>query len=1170
MKSYWFNSLRCLLNLTFLFCLTSSAYAQLESVSVQLKWKHQFQFAGFYMALEKGYYKDVGLDVKLIEGGPEKSAVNHVVNETSAYGVTSTGALLERSQGKAVKALGAIFQHSPLALLVLKKKGLEKISDLRKKRVMLQTGYQNVDIIAALRKAGLSEREFFRQNISYNIQDLITGKTDAYSAYVTDQPYQLEQLGIPYRIFHPNEHGIDFYGDIIITSDHEIDTHPERVERFMKATAQGWNDALENQEEAVDLILLKYNTQKLSREQLLFEARESSKLIMQDVVNIGYMNNYRWQQIANVYAKQNFLSPDYPVSEFVYQPKTRIITLLQEKLWQIVVIILLLVLAVLGLNIVMLRRMVRTRSRELVAQNKELNETQAIAHLGGWELNLLTNKLSWSEEVFHIFELDSVHFEPSYEAFLDVIHPDDREAVGQAYSNSLKTRESYSIEHRLLMKDGRVKWVHEQCESWFDEEGNPLRSHGTVQDITEYKEAEQALIESEDRLKASQRVAHLGHYSLNIKKGVWTASDELCAVFGIERERREKTLELWLEITHPNSRDVLWDYLQNKVLTEYQDFDKEYKILALDSKQEKWVHGLGSLKFDEKGEPIEMFGTIQDITEHKKVEQDLIEAKELAESANQSKGRFLAMMSHEIRTPLNGIMGLTELVLASKLTKKQHEQLQTVRASGMILLTVLGDVLDFSKMEAKQLELSVNEFSVSGTIEHVVKLYTQNARSKGIDLVLKELPKLSYCLLGDSDRLQQVLMNLISNAIKFTDKGEVSLYSYIIEENIKTAILRFEVHDTGIGISDEGQEKLFTAFSQLDTSHTRQHGGTGLGLTIAQRLVHLMGGEIIMVSVLGQGSRFWFELEFEKGGMLRKIQPPPRNEEAGYEEKSEHEEGGFFTEVEAEPVQRSEKILLVEDVIVNQQVALGMLGNMGFENVDVSNNGLEAVESFACGKYALILMDIQMPLMDGYAATQKIRSIEKKQECAAFTPIVALTAHAFAEEKKKSLAMGMNDLITKPLTGDSLRVTLNEWLPHSAASLVEEPQSPVQKPEEMKEDVPETSILDVKTLKRLHRDMGGSIEVIMDLYTEALPNQIQSICDALEEKDSETLRITAHKLKSTSRSFGALALGELCADLESQSKDMAAIDLDQIIQALEEEKVAVLQALTEPWVTELR
>jgi len=367
---------------TSLFLTPFLALAEGEHITLQLKWKHAFQFAGFYMALEKGYYRDAGLDVSLIEGGPGKSSVDHVVKAPAAYGITSTGALLARSHGKPVKALGAIFQHSPLALLVLKQSGIKSITDLRGKRVMLQTGFQNADILAALQQAGIGERDFIRQNISYNIEDLIEGKTDAFSAYTTDQPHQLDLSHVAYRIFRPADGGIDFYGDIIITSDDEIQNHPQRVAAFMQATELGWNDALEQIDEAIDLILLKYNTQHFSRKKLRFEADESARLIMQDVVHVGYMNNYRWQQIANVYSQQGLLPADYPVADFIYQPEPGLSDFIKAHQWQLLLAILLFVLIAFGINIAILRRTVRSRTERLSDSEANLRNVIELADIG--------------------------------------------------------------------------------------------------------------------------------------------------------------------------------------------------------------------------------------------------------------------------------------------------------------------------------------------------------------------------------------------------------------------------------------------------------------------------------------------------------------------------------------------------------------------------------------------------------------------------------------------------------------------------------------------------------------------------------------------------------------------------------------------------------------------
>lgn len=486
--------------------LATSATAA-EKITLQLKWKHQFQFAGFYMALEKGYYRDAGLDVTLIEGGQGRSSIDHVSMNHAAYGVTGTGALVERSHGKPIVALGAVFQHSPLVLLVKKTAAIQKMTDLRGKRIMLQSGYQNSDIIAALKEAGIGESDFVRQDISYNIQDLITGSTDAFAAYLTDQPHQLQLLHIPYRLFRPIDQGIDFYGDIMITSDDEVRQHPDRVNAFMQATARGWNDALEHIDATIDLILLKYNTQHLSRDQLLFEATESEKLIMQNVVNIGYMNEYRWQRIARVYRDQGLLPLDFRLDGFLYRPVVTIGEVVRANLWWIGLLAGSVAFLLLTLHTIMLRRQVSHRTVELSESEANTRKLIELADIG-----ILVHRhgrlLYANPYVLKRMRVSSLD-EVQGDEVLQYIHPQDRA--------SFVERAQAVEEEGALFDHIAVRYLNGRSEC-FEVEVSSLRMQyegepavlTIAQDVTERNRVAREHADMQAKIEHSQRLESLG------------------------------------------------------------------------------------------------------------------------------------------------------------------------------------------------------------------------------------------------------------------------------------------------------------------------------------------------------------------------------------------------------------------------------------------------------------------------------------------------------------------------------------------------------------------------------------------------------------------------------------------------------------------------------------
>jgi len=358
------RTMRVLLSLLLISLIPTLSFAATESVTLQLKWKHQFQFAGFYMAKEKGFYRDAGFDVAIREIEAGKPAVQELQNGHVQYAVVDPGVLLARAEGAPVKVLAAIFQHSPLALIVMKESGIKRFSDLRGTRIMMAPGL-NADISAALGAAGVAGGDYLRQDSSYNINDLVHGKTDAFSGYVTDQPNQLDLLGHSYRILHPKEQGIDFYGDILVTTEKMIAEKEASVRAFTEASMRGWEYALEHIDETIAVIEEKYNSQNLSRQQLQFEAQTTKDMIEADIIHIGFMRQQRWQSIASIYTEQGLLPQGFSVSEMIYQPEADLIEIIKSYRWELTLFSLTLLLLLLAAHAISLRRAVKTEPKNL-------------------------------------------------------------------------------------------------------------------------------------------------------------------------------------------------------------------------------------------------------------------------------------------------------------------------------------------------------------------------------------------------------------------------------------------------------------------------------------------------------------------------------------------------------------------------------------------------------------------------------------------------------------------------------------------------------------------------------------------------------------------------------------------------------------------------------------
>ena len=408
---------------------------------------------------------------------------------------------------------------------------------------------------------------------------------------------------------------------------------------------------------------------------------------------------------------------------------------------------------------------------------------------------------------------------------------------------------------------------------------------------------------------------------------------------------------------------------------------------------------------DEQGRVIGILGIGRDITARVKVEAEIRAAREAAEAANRAKSDFLANMSHEIRTPMNGVLGMAELLLESRRDPEQRECASTIRESGRALLTVINDILDFSKVEVGKLELESIDMDVRSAVEECARLLDIQVQAKGLTLDVSCDPELPQVVRGDPNRLRQILLNLGGNAVKFTSRGSVGISIGVMEATAHDVLVRFEVRDSGIGIPADRLGSLFEPFTQVDASTTRRFGGTGLGLSIVRRLVELMNGRCGVESELGVGSRFWFTAR-----LARSVSVPvgvPRSADIGAAK------GAVST-------LSHRRLLMAEDNVVNQRVAVRMLETLGCV-VDVVCNGREALAAWARGGYDAILMDCQMPEMDGYAATREIRRLEGDT---AHIPIIALTAHAIKGADEECFAAGMDHFLTKPFERDELRKCL--------------------------------------------------------------------------------------------------------------------------------------------------
>jgi len=505
--------------------------------------------------------------------------------------------------------------------------------------------------------------------------------------------------------------------------------------------------------------------------------------------------------------------------------------------------------------------------------------------------------------------------------------------------------------------------------------------------------------------------------------------------------------------------------------------------------------------FNDKGKVEFVTHIISDITERKKTLKNLAESRRKAEKASKAKSRFLANMSHEIRTPLNGIMGMLDLARRHMDSKELGNYLGMAGTSANRLLRIIDDILDFSKIEAGKIQLEYIPFQLRNAVEEPVQLLATQAHDKGLRINSTIAGDIPDNVLGDPGRLQQVLHNLIGNAIKFTEKGAISIQVGLSREqqDASSLDLHFQIHDTGMGLSADKLQKIFKAFQQADTSTTRKYGGTGLGLSISSHLVALMGGKIWPESIEGEGTTFHFTARFGKN-----------------EQQSGSIEAHRLT---PHPTHNTDyRILLVEDEYINQKVTEALLQEDGYR-VLTATNGKEALDILQTKTVDLVLMDIQMPGMDGFETTARIRRKEKNRKL----PIVALTAHAVNGYREKCLAAGMNDYITKPVNLQNLQNVIEKLSSTSPPS-----QHETQK-----------KIIDFDTflVKNCQNNHTLAKEMIAHLLNDSGPLWIQELSKAIDTADTANIRVLCHSIIGTSGVLCAWQLRDAAEKLRQMAKE---------------------------------
>ncbi len=589
--------------------------------------------------------------------------------------------------------------------------------------------------------------------------------------------------------------------------------------------------------------------------------------------------------------------------------------------------------------------------------------------------------------------------------WLEVLHPDDREPTRRLWTDSVAGRGPYDVEYRVRRSDGVYRWFKTRGTPIRDSAGRVIKWFGTCTDISDLRQTEEALRESEERFRGTFENAAVGIVHSDPAGRFLRVNGTYCAIVGYSRE---ELLQMTLQdIIHPEELAAFAElYASSFTRGESPAFGWERRYLRKDGST-VWVDVFASFQRDASGRPAYAIAAVQDISERKRLEGELRKAKDVAEAANRAKDEFLANVSHEIRTPMNAILGMTELVLDTPLDEDQRQGLKTVKSAADSLLGLINDLLDFSKIEAGKLELVPGDFSLRGAVGDTLRALAVRAHKKGLELVYQVQPDVPDALIGDASRLRQVLLNLAGNAVKFTDEGEVVVRVEIEGDSpppspgAEEVRLRFTVRDTGIGIPPDQQERIFRAFEQEDASITRRYGGTGLGLTIAARLVGLMGGTITVDSVPGRGSTFAFTARFGR-------QPHPPEPEPAQPPVSLHDL----------------PVLVVDDNATNRHILEEWLRGWQMDPTAVGD-GMAAMDALwhraANGRpYALVLLDARMPGADGLTVAAMIR---ERAELAA-TRIILLTSGERPGDPARFRELRIDAQLLKPVQQDELLETM--------------------------------------------------------------------------------------------------------------------------------------------------
>jgi PAS domain S-box-containing protein len=830
----------------------------LKKIRLQLHWKHQFQFAGYYAAIEKGFYKAEGLEVVLIEANSNEEPAISVFKGKAEFGVTASDIIVYKSEGYKPVILATIFQHSPQIILASKQSGIESVHDLAGKRLMMEP--HAADVMTYMTNEGIPSTKCRLYKHTFDVNQLLNGEVDAITAYITDEPFILSKKSFDYSVISPLSGGIDFYGDLLFTDEEILKKNPELVNKFLKASLKGWEYALKNKNEIIDYIFNKYS-KRHSREHLMYEANKMDNLIMANVVEIGYTNIGRINNIIQLYKDNKMIKDEITSDGLLY---SEYLNHKSSVNWLFIGILFLVIAFVSIILFIFYRLSVRLKNeiRDHKIVQEFLTESRET-------YRLLTESM---KDVFWILDAESLYFtyvSPSVES-LRGFTPE--EILSEPMDASLTSEDSINVRnlikngivkfkqnpgkddfiteiHQLPCKDGSLVWTEVITKYHLNLKTNRIEIHGVARDITERKKAEMefrklsaATEQSPASIVITDLVGNIEYVNPKFTDLTGYSRDEVYGqnpkILKSGKVPVEKYNNLWKTLLNG---DVWRGEFENR--KKNGDIYYEFAVIS-------------PIK-DENGIVTHYLAVKEDITERKIIENALKESEEKLKELNSTKDKFFSIIAHDLRNPLGSFKGMTEMLSESYNEFDEEERLsflQTMKVSADNIFKLLENLLEWSRSQRGTIKLEREDLDLRLLINNNIELSKHSADNKKI--ILFNNISQSIIVNADANLINTIIRNLISNAIKFTqENGKI-----VISARSDDAATIVSVRDSGIGMSSDTINKLFKIEQNITTLGTSSEKGTGLGLILSKEFIEKHGGEIWVESEVGKGSTFSFSI----------------------------------------------------------------------------------------------------------------------------------------------------------------------------------------------------------------------------------------------------------------------------------------------------------------------